>query len=585
MSFCKKCGNKLKEGVEYCTKCGAKVKKEQPKKEEEKSNFCKKCGHKISIHEKFCSECGVKIGGGEPKHVKKAVKKSKKGLVIAIAVIAVIIVGAVIFNNVTKTGRPSVTYGSEGGEQKPSFTEKIVKKAYCGNNACESGEDSSNCCVDCACPSGYSCDGTGCKKLAKCGNGIQEEGETSENCCMDAGCSTGYACEQNRCVELKPELSANFQQSTTKSITYFKAKERVIGTLTVSNTGNSIAKNTKVRVSSPNGYFNNEIISFGNINDGSQQSKGVSLIFTNKALDISNKAEIKMNIKMDFEDKDNRGHSTSRTATFTVMGRNYMRWSEPREIASWITPNHPTIKEFASKATAGLAASSDVGTTKNQELAARWLLESMRAYGIRYVNDPFNKEGDFVQFPTETLLNKAGDCEDNAILYASLLAAVGMEPVIILTPSHAFAGYINKDGKIVPIETTSLDYDTALASGLNNVNRNKDKMQIIKLEWNNNPQVILPLKQNLKLPSITKNIGECGTSFNFQDLFVASVPITFTNSGQVPGAGCASVTIYEEGGVLRDEEIGCWVIQPGETKSVTFQPDISVFSGYYCDAK
>lgn len=461
---------------------------------------------------------------------------------------------------------------------------KIIEpKLYCGDSKCTEGENSQNCPKDCGCPSGYYLTDNVCSP--KCGDGIKTNEETSENCCLDAGCSIGYECEQNRCIELKPELNTNFQQSETKAVTYFKAKERVIGTLTISNRGNSIAKNIKAKISSSEGYFDDEIINFENTNENDQQSKQITLLFSDKALDISSKADIKLNIEMDFQDKDNRDHSDSETATFTLMGKNFMSWFEPEEIASWITPNHPVIKEFASKATAGLAADSSVGSVKSQELAARWLLESMRAYGIRYVNDPFNKEGDYVQFPTETLLNKAGDCEDNAVLYASLMAAVGMEPVIILTPGHAFAGYINKEGELVPVETTSLDFDTALASGINNVKQNQNNMQIIKLNWANNPQVILPVKQDLKLPSITKNIGKCGISFNFPDLFVASVPITFTNSGEVPGAGCASVSIYEGGGVLRDEKIGCWVIQPSETKKVTFQPDISVFSGYYCDAK
>ena len=86
---------------------------------------------------------------------------------------------------------------------------------------------------------------------------------------------------------------------------------------------------------------------------------------------------------------------------------------------------------------------------------------------------------------------------------------------------------------------------------------NQNNMQVIELDWQNNPQVIVSTDKDLKLPSITKNIGKCGISFNFKDLFVAFVPITFTNSGDVAGAGCASASIYEQNGNLRDEKIGC----------------------------
>lgn len=517
-------------------------------------------------------------------------KKHNWSLFIAIGVI-VILASVIVYQNFGSSevfsflGKDKEQAVKSSSSQKSGFLDKVIEKSHCGNQECERGEDSSSCCIDCGCPSGYSCDGSKCTKLSECGNGILEEGETSQNCCKDAGCSSGFKCENNRCIELIPELETKFENTNVESITYYKAQKRQVGILTITNKGNSDAKDIQVKISSPNNYFNNEVVSVGTIKKGSSAIKQISLIFTDNALDISTRTQIKLNLDLSFNDEDNRGHKDSETGTFYVMGKNYMRWTNPDTIASWITPNHPIIKEFASKATAGLAAGYSGSTSKEQELAARWLLESMRAYGIQYANDPFNMEADFVQFPTELLKNRGGDCEDNAVLYASLLAAIGMEPVFFLTPGHAFAGYKNKEGQYVPIETTSLDFDTALAAGINNLQQNQGNYQVIELNWGKNPQVILPTSGNLQLPSITKNIGECKVSFNLQDFFVASVPITFTNSGSVPGAGCAIATIYEEGGTIRDEKVDCWTIQPQETKTVTFQPDISVFSGYYCVAK
>ena len=531
---------------------------------------CFKCNKTISKNEEFCKHCGTKLKHKIEKSKKHFIKNYKKIWIPALIVILLILIFFVFFQF--------------REEESKSFIEGITKKAECGNNKCERGEDSSNCCLDCSCPAGYTCDNNACKKLAECGNGIAEEGETSNNCCLDVGCSVGYRCKENRCIELKPKLNVNFEQGLNiKSVTYFKAKEREVGSLTVSNSGNSKAKNVNVKISSPENYFNDEVIQLGEISEDKSRTKSFSLIFTEKALDITSKIELKLSISLTFEDEDNREHMDFKTATFLVEGRNYLVWYEPEEIASWITTNHPTIKEFASKSTAGLAASSRVGSLWSQELAARWLLESMRAYGIRYVNDPFNRAGDYIQFPTETLINKAGDCEDNAVLYASLLGAVGIEPVIFLTPRHAFAGYKNIEGKLVPIETTSLDFDTALASGKFNIEKNKDNLEIIELDWQSNPQVILPVNKDLKLPSITKNIGECKTSFNFKNLFVASVKITFTTSGEVKGAGCASVITYQDG-KKKDEVQECWTLNPKETKEVTFQPDISIFGGYTCVA-
>ena len=195
-----------------------------------------------------------------------------------------------------------------------------IEKTYCGNEKCESGEDSSTCCIDCGCPQGYDCDQNICKKLAVCGNGIKEEGETAENCCQDAGCSTGYKCEQNQCIELKPVLTTSLQQYGLKSVTYLKAKERTIASLSISNSGNSMAKDVSVRISSPDSYFNDEIINLGAIYVNDQQSREVKLDFTTKALDITSQMQLKTNIQLNFEDEHNRPHSSSDTATLQLMG-------------------------------------------------------------------------------------------------------------------------------------------------------------------------------------------------------------------------------------------------------------------------
>ena len=54
---------------------------------------------------------------------------------------------------------------------------------------------------------------------------------------------------------------------------------------------------------------------------------------------------------------------------------------------------------------------------------------------IKYVSDP---EVQYVQLPSETLISGGGDCEDKAILLATLLEAIGLDADIGLTHDHAF---------------------------------------------------------------------------------------------------------------------------------------------------
>ena len=68
----------------------------------------------------------------------------------------------------------------------------------CGENGCEVGENSENCCLDCGCPSdGQTCDATEAYPSGQChvcGDGTPDAVENSTNCCIDAGCPEGLYC-------------------------------------------------------------------------------------------------------------------------------------------------------------------------------------------------------------------------------------------------------------------------------------------------------------------------------------------------------------------------------------------------------
>ena len=70
----------------------------------------------------------------------------------------------------------------------------------CGNAVCDKDENATTCCVDCGCPSGYSCNANRCVSTGpKCGNGACELGETQTSCCTDCGCPSGQTCAGGSC--------------------------------------------------------------------------------------------------------------------------------------------------------------------------------------------------------------------------------------------------------------------------------------------------------------------------------------------------------------------------------------------------
>ena len=49
---------------------------------------------------------------------------------------------------------------------------------------------------------------------------------------------------------------------------------------------------------------------------------------------------------------------------------------------------------------------------------------------------------EYWKFPLETLCDQGGDCEDTAILYSSLMKAMGFDTVLIIVPGHMASGIL-----------------------------------------------------------------------------------------------------------------------------------------------
>ena len=452
---------------------------------------------------------------------------------------------------------------------------------YCGDETCGENENSDNCPLDCGCNNGYYLEGKSC--YSECGDGIKTTDEDSNNCCLDAGCSAGNSCIDNVCIELKPEINFNFNEYfDQESVTLLKSsKEDIeIGTLHFYNVGNDDAKNFKIKISSPDGYFESETINLGTIYAGSDKEKNLELNFDSDILEIVDETDITIDLYISYDNSVNKKYTDSESATFEVLGRNSISSGHPYSYTAWVTPKQDIIREFASKSTSGLAGAL---SQTDQDLAARWLFESMQSYGINYVNDIKNV-GDYVQLPYETLKRRNGDCEDLAVLYASLLEAVGIESRLVRIPGHLFAGYINLEGYIVPVETTASNFDSALAMGNNeyidNMNGNMEVVNVRNMR-SHYSEAIVDDEPYIPLPDITKELGECEISWNFQDFWVASLDINLVNTGDSPGAGCVAVTSIQDGELI-DEIFQCWTLNPGEELETTLEPDISIFDGYYC---
>jgi hypothetical protein len=99
----------------------------------------------------------------------------------------------------------------------------------------------------------------------------------------------------------------------------------------------------------------------------------------------------------------------------------------------------------------------------------------LQSWGISYVNVAFSffdaTGTGSVRWPSTVFTDHAANCIDGSMLFASVLEALQLEPVVVFIPNHAFMGVRQSPGdtRVWPIETTllgSAPFANALAAGI-----------------------------------------------------------------------------------------------------------------------
>lgn len=223
-------------------------------------------------------------------------------------------------------------------------------------------------------------------------------------------------------------------------------------------------------------------------------------------LGTSQKSSKELHFKVEYTSNNIQQKATEKSETITLYNKNAVPLSDAFTLASrysipsgyyfysyYICPQNEEIRSFSSSATKGITGN---------ENRAKAIFDALGEYGVRYVSDPNDPLGegiDYVQFPDETLEIKAGDCDDLAVLYASLLESIGIETELIYVPSHVFVAYEYSSGNWRAIETTAIRspdtflgmeiysyYGDACEVGYENWNQNKEVAEIIQTHeaWN-----------------------------------------------------------------------------------------------------
>jgi len=168
-----------------------------------------------------------------------------------------------------------------------------------------------------------------------------------------------------------------------------------------------------------------------------------------------------------------KGNVTSATQLIFGMQTENDSIFAPFLAAMWVTPNDPCIERVISAAKElmpgrafsdyqGYAGKSDEEKAYMTMQQAKAVYDTLQGHGMSYVNsvttfgDP-TKFSQNVRLPYESLETKNANCIDGTVLYAAIFEKIGLEPVIIIIPGHAFVAVRNdrNSSSVTFIETTA----------------------------------------------------------------------------------------------------------------------------------
>lgn len=149
----------------------------------------------------------------------------------------------------------------------------------------------------------------------------------------------------------------------------------------------------------------------------------------------------------------------------SCYNRNTFNWNNSDGIVSLISPNDGSAIELSKTIIGIIRDNTHLGINQNLEYSMA-LFECLNTMGIIYERDlqtPYEEyhyldDVDYIQFPFQTITYKAGDCDDLAVLFASMLSSVGINSSLLFTEDDVICGIdLNITSSAASKQFSSLD--------------------------------------------------------------------------------------------------------------------------------
>jgi hypothetical protein len=156
---------------------------------------------------------------------------------------------------------------------------------------------------------------------------------------------------------------------------------------------------------------------------------------------------------------DGAGHQLySTTSPVRLRAAEDMFWGERFKyapfIASWVMPHDTRIEQILGRAKElvpgrRLPGYEEWKSAPEQErstfVQARAIYTVLQQQGVSYVKSSLTfgyhqATSQRIRTPRESIAQNSANCIDGAVLYASAFENLGMEPIVVLVPGHAYVG-------------------------------------------------------------------------------------------------------------------------------------------------
>lgn len=192
-----------------------------------------------------------------------------------------------------------------------------------------------------------------------------------------------------------------------------------------------------------------------------------------------------MNVSVKIKTKDSTYSALDKKIPITFLPVNNMKYSIYDKIlkknidlrpllVAYVNPSFFEIDEIlrlVSKKNGNqfLAGYQEISSKTKREIVLKQIESiyyALKDLEISYVSNPVDYSGDQkIKTPSEIFKYQSANCIEGVILFASIIEALGMKPLIVLVPGHAFVGWKIWD------DTNSADFlETTMIWNVNNPN-------------------------------------------------------------------------------------------------------------------